>query len=123
MGQGLTLAQSISAAGGGASLEVNLQQDAAGQVTEVLAQIQRMATACQYVAPEGLPLDQVGVQVVDGSGSARNLPKVESAAACGGSADGWFNDLGGVQLCARTCADVTADALSSVNYLTGCAAP
>jgi hypothetical protein len=132
IGSSLSNLNQIAAGGGtGQAYLVDVLADAGGQAQTAFQQARAGASSCVYdVAPPAGGSIDVGTShlaYTPGGGTASDLPRLNGAASCSASGDGWYFDANvapkTVTLCPTTCAKVRSDVSASFALRQGCATP
>jgi hypothetical protein len=130
VGSELGALNGIAAAGGtDQAYLVDTNANAQQEFLMAMQDIQGKALPCAYTIPEptmgDLDYDKVNVEYTPGGGgTAEFIPKVDNAAACPASGDGWYYDDAAppsqILLCPGTCEKLSLDVEGTVNIVLGC---
>ena len=131
VGNELGALNGIAAAGGtDQAYLVDTNANAQQEFLTAMQDIQGKALPCAYTIPEPamgetLDYDEVNVEyTAGGGGAAEFIPKVDNAAACPASGDGWYYDDAAppsqILLCPGTCEKLSLDVEGTVNIVLGC---
>jgi hypothetical protein len=126
---GPNLLDAIAAAGGtGKAFNINTTQNVNQAFLDALNKIRGTALGCQYTipVPEAGTADftKLNVRYTPGSGAPVDIGNVADKAHCPATGNAWYYDNNiaptQIELCASTCATVSADAKGKIDILLGC---
>ena len=120
------LDQIARAGGSEAAIVINTAGDVTEDFLAALNKIRDTSVSCDFeLSADGLDLNEVNLEVVDGSGS-NQLLNVSDLAGCGSDREGWFyvRDAAGtatqISVCPSTCRHFQAGGVTA-NLQIGCA--